>query len=561
GGSPACVVNGVVNPPEQCDDGNLVDGDGCDQDCTFSCVDPATDCPAAPPCQQTACIANHTCVTLADAAQNGTSCGPNATCKDGVCAAAVCGDGVVQNGEQCDFGAANGPNAGCEMNCTFSCTTGPDSCPDAETCNGVETCTAVMNGANVGQKCMPGVQALDCTACASGVCASGACKASTCGDGCIDPTVGEQCEPPSTVLCDAMCKTVSAATCGNAIREVGEDCDDGNQVNLDGCDGSCKFEQDLRSNYLVMQFGTDTFCGTVNQLGKAITAGVAGNQLQINIDQGISAGTTGFLAKMFGLASLVGVDDPSVEVGVVRGTPVAGASYNGVSDLDWWYNTNTATLDASRNPLDKLAGNITGGVLQAGPGSMTLPLNFFPGNATLLRLSGAKFRVSINAGSVPLVSNGTPPGHLASENLNPALQSFASVGQKDATFSGLLCGNISARSLAQAPIPSEFLPGGQLACTQGYSASNSLLDVITSGCSISPFGFPIVAINPTQPDEADPAAPVGGAGAPYKLTVNAQKVVTGCTDKNNASVNVSTCLDAAAYSSFFRFAMGRVILK
>ena len=505
-----------MTAPEQCDDGNAVDGDGCDNDCTFSCVDPAADRPAPPPCKQNACLAAHTCALAADPTQDGAACGANSLCKAGVCAPIVCGDGVTEGAEQCDFGAGNGPGTGCEVGCTFSCTKAPDSCPNAETCDGVEVCSTIVNGAQVGQKCAAGNQLLDCSACAAGVCGSGVCKASVCGDGCVDAVKGEQCEPPGTVMCDPACKTVIINPCGNGVRDAGEQCDDGNLVNLDGCDATCKFEQDLRSNYLKMQFVPDAFCGNENQLGSAIAAGAPQGQLQTGIDQGISNGTSGFSVKMFDLGSLTGADDPMVQVGAVRALPAAGVGYNGTADLEWWYNVNATSIDPSRNPLDKLAGTIAGNVLNAGPGSMSLAVDLFPSATTVFRLSSAKLQALVGVSFAPSASAGnTPPGHLASEHLDPALQSFSALGQPNVNLSGKLCGNVSAKSLAQTPAPSELLPGGAFPCVEGYSAANSLLDVVVSGCTIN-VGFIVPVIAATQPDKADPAAAVGGAGAPLQ---------------------------------------------
>ena len=50
---PSCG-NGVIEPGEQCDDGsqNGMAGDGCKLNCTFACVNPATDCGAAPACEK-----------------------------------------------------------------------------------------------------------------------------------------------------------------------------------------------------------------------------------------------------------------------------------------------------------------------------------------------------------------------------------------------------------------------------------------------------------------------------------------------------------------------------
>lgn len=67
-------------------------------------------------------------------------------------------------------------------------------------------------------------------------------------------------------------------------------------------------------------------------------------------------------------------------------------------------------------------------------------------------------------------------------------------------------------------------------------------------------------IAPTQPDEADPAAPAQGSGAPYQL-ISAGGSVSACKDKNGASVPLAPCLTAAAYSSAMTFSADRVILK
>jgi len=48
--------------------------------------------------------------------------------------------------------------------------------------------------------------------------------------------------------------------CGNGVRDGGEQCDDGNSTNLDGCDADCRFEQAQRAVWFKMQFSTDTVC-------------------------------------------------------------------------------------------------------------------------------------------------------------------------------------------------------------------------------------------------------------------------------------------------------------
>ena len=56
-------------------------------------------------------------------------------------------------------------------------------------------------------------------------------------------------------------------------------------------------------------------------------------------------------------------------------------------------------------------------------------------------------------------------------------------------------------------------------------------------------------------------APAGG-GPPYtSASTAADHVVDECRDSSNAVVSLSACLADAAYSSYFRFATDRVIIK
>ena len=115
--------NGVLDPGEQCEDGNLVNGDGCDSNCT-----------------PTGC--GNGVVTAGEQCDDG-----NLTAGDGCSATCttegVCGDGVVGPGEQCDDGnLADGD--GCDSNCTpTACgngvVTAGEQCDDG-TANGVDVC-------------------------------------------------------------------------------------------------------------------------------------------------------------------------------------------------------------------------------------------------------------------------------------------------------------------------------------------------------------------------------------------------------------------------------------
>jgi cysteine-rich repeat protein len=108
--------NNVVEPNETCDDGNLVDGDGCDSNCTV-----------------TAC--GNGVLTAGEACDDGNTSNTDA-CLD-TCVAASCNDGFVHAGvESCEDGNTN-PGDGCSAACAgepgFQCTSAvPAVCSPAE---------------------------------------------------------------------------------------------------------------------------------------------------------------------------------------------------------------------------------------------------------------------------------------------------------------------------------------------------------------------------------------------------------------------------------------------
>lgn len=373
-------------------------------------------------------------------------------------------------------------------------------------------------------------------------------------------SVGEQCEPPGTMTCDAMCKTIQLAVCGNGTREMGEQCDDGNVVNMDGCASDCKFEQIQRVNWLAMQFATDAYCAN-NRLGSAIASAGQGTISQALTDA-VNNGSISILFHFLGLDDLSGTTDPGLELGPMNAVPVmapAGMTYNGASDLDWWYTVDMLSLDPNRLPRDRVSGNIAAKLLNAGPGALTINL-VLAGAPAVLKMNQAKLQASIGAVNKPLASAGNTPGHLASENLDPNLQTFATMAQPNANAGGKLCGNVTAQSLSQVPVPSALLPGGSAACTQAYTTANSFLDVLIGGCNVTI--LQIAVINIRQPDQQDPNAPDVGAGYPYSLQRDAAtKKVNGCRDKNNTTVNLAQCLADASYSAYFKLATDRVIGK
>ena len=346
--------------------------------------------------------------------------------------------------------------------------------------------------------------------------------------------------------------------CGNGVREAGEQCDDGNTVNLDGCDATCRFEQNQRVTFLKLQFGTDpSFC-PVNHFGGAFVGGTVQGSLQSSLDGGVANGSISIVLRLLGLDDLSGAADAALAIGMLNGTPAVGSGYDGTNDVDWWYTPEAGGIDANRLPKDMLAAGITASVLTTSAPTNAHNIGF--GVLGSLSMSNLTLSVTDGAVSTPLASSGSPPGHLTGEHVDPSLQSFATAGEQNLAGAGKLCADVSALSLSQTPIPNALV-AGLTACNQGYTTSNSLLDALVGGCTITPGGIPLSQIASTLPDAHDPAAPAAGAGPPYTLSANAQRVVTTCKDHTNTVVDLTTCLTDAAYSAYFRFATDRVVVK
>jgi len=145
---PECGDGIIEAPYENCDDGNYKDGDGC----------------------------NH------------------------LCQKAVCGDGVLDEGEKCDDGDKSDNNA-CLNDCTIA----------------------------------------------------------TCGDGYVHEGV-EECDDGNKDNNDACLTACIAAKCGDGLLQEGvEECDDGNEIPDDGCDNACVRDRlvFITDDYIGPKFITD----------------------------------------------------------------------------------------------------------------------------------------------------------------------------------------------------------------------------------------------------------------------------------------------------------------
>lgn len=172
----------VLDPGEQCDDGNTIPGDGCDETCQrerASCCDnPNVTCNS-----DAACPGGDTCcLTHCDSGPEpgcdglGSACSDDTQCDSGgMCCPPVCGNGFVELDEECD---ENGNNGGPACACSTDCKV-------------------------------------------AGLCTG---DASVCG------------------VTDADCATAGGACCGNGIVTSPEECDDKNRVDDDGCSNQCTTE-------------------------------------------------------------------------------------------------------------------------------------------------------------------------------------------------------------------------------------------------------------------------------------------------------------------------------
>lgn len=190
-GNTACGDGTLDTKCEICDDGNRIDGDGCDSNCE------ASGC-------------GNGIVTAGEVCDDGNSTSGDG-CDDN-CTPTGCGNGVATPGEQCDDGN-DVDGDGCERNCTVT------GCG-----NGVVTS---------GEECDDGNAR-------SGDGCDVNCTRTRCGNGVVTPP--ETCDDANLTDADGCDRNCTVTGCGNGILTVGEECEDGNLAHGDGCDGHCLVE-------------------------------------------------------------------------------------------------------------------------------------------------------------------------------------------------------------------------------------------------------------------------------------------------------------------------------
>jgi cysteine-rich repeat protein len=229
---PACG-DGLVQADnhETCDDGNLVAADGCEWNCQPSppavCGNGVHEVVLGEPCDPSApeqsviCTPDCTFDVCGDGWQSHLeACDDgNRTAGDGcdaACALEFCGDDVVQPGlgEACEPGVFGPP---CRWDCTFV------TCGD-----GILDFSEACDDGNLG----------------SGDGCTDECDVEVCGDGVVQPALGETCDDGAHVDGDGCSARCDEERCGDHVVQAddGETCDDGNALSGDGCNALCQPE-------------------------------------------------------------------------------------------------------------------------------------------------------------------------------------------------------------------------------------------------------------------------------------------------------------------------------
>ena len=154
-----------------------------------------------------------------------TLCGRKVPCE--ICSAnSICGNAVKEGSEQCDDGPLNSDEAPdkCRLDCTLpKCGDRVIDVKRAEECDdGVNNSDRLPN------------------ACRS------TCKHPVCGDHVIDTDLGETCDAgtANSDIAPNSCRSdCHLPFCGDKVMDRGEECDDGNAADDDGCSGRCAVEK------------------------------------------------------------------------------------------------------------------------------------------------------------------------------------------------------------------------------------------------------------------------------------------------------------------------------
>ena len=225
----------VAGKANACDDGNVCTNDVCKEGkCTNAKVDGA------------ACKLASACFGVSVCKQGVCEAGPKTECKGGTaCKPVSCEEpkGCVTKSAPlstpCDDGNACTDKDACEViGCIGQDRKVGDACDDGEPCT-VET---KCQGSQFNLKCL-GLPKTNAQCTDNNDCTTDQCEP---GKGCVHQNAqdGETCVIDTNTggTCKAGKCVATASKCGDGNVDQGEECDDSNKNNNDGCSNLCKFE-------------------------------------------------------------------------------------------------------------------------------------------------------------------------------------------------------------------------------------------------------------------------------------------------------------------------------
>jgi cysteine-rich repeat protein len=282
---PVCITtscgDGIQQTTERCDDGNIIDGDGCSADCKSQeiCGDTTISSAAGEVCDDGNALGGDGCAAdcksvevcgnmirdVGEACDDGNTV-PGDGCSGNCRSTEICGNGIVDLNEKCDDGGTAG---GCNDDCQGGTGCGDGAIDKDGQGNALEECD---DGNSDNQD--------DCT---------NNCHLNLCGDG-IQQTSGtriEGCDPSlnfgETSGCNIDCTT---ATCGDGKinKARSEQCDDKNAVNEDACKNDC----------------TVNYCGDGVEGGPNEACDAGGDSLICDLDCSIKECGDGYVNQFAG---------------------------------------------------------------------------------------------------------------------------------------------------------------------------------------------------------------------------------------------------------------------
>jgi alpha-tubulin suppressor-like RCC1 family protein len=265
----AVCGDGLVEGGEHCEDGNSVNGDGCDNDCRCSagyqsdgngnCVDidectlGTHGCHAFAICNNT--TGSYTCTCVDGYAGNGVTCtdvdecatalhncDPNAACLNGGGSfQCVCNEGFTGNGEtcadidECDLGTDDcDPNATCNNTTgSFECVCNDGFAGNGTTCADVDECATGGHDCDPNAACNNTIGSFECT-----------CNGGFTGDGVTCTDIDECVNRTDNCSLNATCQNTIGSftcTCNSGYTGNGVTCEDVDEcaANNGGCSDLC----------------------------------------------------------------------------------------------------------------------------------------------------------------------------------------------------------------------------------------------------------------------------------------------------------------------------------